>query len=59
QAEEVAPVVVAETRRAVPSQVNEGRKLPIPSRDELTLRHALIGAVILVVLVAIVVFVLL
>ena len=59
RAEEVAPVVVAETRRPVPNQVNEGRKLPIPSRDELTLRHALIGAVILVVLVAIVVFVLL
>jgi hypothetical protein len=59
RSEEAAPAIAAETPAPAASPAKDGRKLAAPSRDELTLRHALIGAVVLAALVAIVFFVLL
>jgi hypothetical protein len=54
-----APVAVVEPHEPVSRPSKEGRKLAIPSRAELTQRQILIGAIVLVALVAIVILVLL
>lgn len=54
-----ASIPIAETQAPVARPAKAGRKLAIPNREELTQRQMLIGAIVLVALVAIVILVLL